>query len=205
MRVAAGILAAIGWFALALQLWLLLAVNDQAGIAIGESLVRFFSYFTILTNILAATVLTGAALGQRGTFFSRAGTQTAIASYITIVGLVYVTILRHLWAPTGPQWLADTLLHYAMPALYVLFWFFFVQKGTLNFRDSLWWLIFPFGYVALILARGAPSGFYPYPFIDVAKLGYQQVLLNSAGLFAVFAVCGLIYVALSRLLAKQNR
>jgi hypothetical protein len=202
MRLVAGLLAAIGWFALALQFRLVLGVNDAAGIAIGETLIRFFSYFTILTNVLAALVLTGTMLGHRGTFFSRPSVQAAIASYITIVGLIYVTVLRHLWAPQGLQWLADTLLHYAMPALYVLFWLVFARKETLSFRDILWWLIFPLTYITFVLIRGAPSGFYPYPFIDVSKLGYPQTFLNAAGIFLVFAVCGSIYVALSRRLAK---
>jgi hypothetical protein len=205
IRIVAAILSAAGWFALALQLRLILGVNAQTGVAIGETFVRFFSYFTILTNVLAALVLTGVTLGHRGTFLSRPAVQTAVASYITIVGLVYVTILRHLWMPAGPQWLADALLHYAMPALYVLFWLLFAQKEKLRFRDSLWWLAFPLGYVAFVLLRGAPSGFYPYPFIDVSQLGYPQVFLNAAGLFAVFALCGLIYVALSRRLAKETR
>jgi hypothetical protein len=202
MRLVAGLLAAIGWFALALQFRLVLGVNDAAGIAIGETLIRFFSYFTILTNVLAALVLTGTMLGHRGTFFARPSVQAAIASYITIVGLIYVTVLRHLWAPQGLQWLADTLLHYATPALYVLFWLVFARKETLSFRDILWWLIFPLTYITFVLIRGAPSGFYPYPFIDVSKLGYPQTFLNAAGIFLVFAVCGSIYVALSRRLAK---
>jgi hypothetical protein len=101
MRIVAAILAAIGWFALALQLRLILGVNAQTGIPVGETFVRFFSYFTILTNVLAALILTGVMLGHRGTFLSRPAVQAAIASYITIVGLVYVTILRHLWAPAG--------------------------------------------------------------------------------------------------------
>lgn len=204
MRLYAGILAAAGWFALALQLALLLRVNAGTGIGTAESIVRFLSYFTILTNILASLALTGTMLGHRGTFFSRPSVQTAIASYITIVGLVYFLILRHLWAPEGPQWLADTLLHYAMPALYVLFWLLFVPKGTLEWRDSFRWLLFPLCYVIYALAHGALSGFYPYPFIDASKLGYGRVFLNSAGMFVAFVIAGLAYVALSKLLARNR-
>lgn len=203
MRIVAGLLAAVGWFALALQFRLIFAVNIPAGVANAETVVRFFSYFTILTNVMAALVLTGTALGHRGTFFARPSVQTAVASYITIVGVVYGVILSGLWAPTGPQWLADRLLHYATPALYVLFWLFFVQKGTLQFRDSLWWLLFPLCYIVYVLARGSLSGFYPYPFIDVGKLGYSQVLINSAGMFVAFLVSGLVYVALGKLLARN--
>jgi len=36
------------------------------------------------------------------------------------------------------------------------------------------------------LWRGAGSGFYPYPFINVKQLGYQHVLLNASGLLLSF-------------------
>lgn len=202
MRPVAGILAALGWFALALQLRLVLGVNEAAGVAVGETLVRFFSYFTILTNTLAAAVLTGIMLGHKGTFLARPGVQTAVAVYITVVGLVYFLILRHLWQPQGPQWLADTLLHYAMPALYVLFWLAFVEKSGRRWRDSLRWLIFPAIYVCAVLARGVPSGFYPYPFIDANELTYLEIARNGAVLLAAFLLCGLVYVAISRMLSR---
>jgi hypothetical protein len=203
MRAVAGILAAIGWFALALQLRLILGGNDAAGIPAVETLVRFFSYYTILTNVLAALVLTGTVLAHRGTFFSRPSVQTAIAVYISVVGIIYVTILSSLWAPTGPQWLADNLLHHAMPALYVLFWLFFVTKGTLQWKSFLPWLIFPLLYVIVILARGSVSRFWPYPFLDADKLGWASVAQNCALMLALFAAVSLIFIALDRRLPKR--
>lgn len=203
MHVAAAILALVGWFALALQLWLILALTAQSGIGTGETLVRFFSYYTILTNILAALVLTGTALGRTGTFFSRPSVQTAVAVYITVVGIIYVTILSALWAPTGPQWLADNLLHHAMPALYVLFWLVFVVKGTLHWRSFLPWLLFPLLYVLAVLARGPSSQFWPYPFLNADKLGWQAVAQNCVLMFAFFVAVSLIYLWLDRVLARR--
>jgi hypothetical protein len=55
--------------------------------------------------------------------------------------LVYVTILRPLWAPQGAQWLADVLLHYGMPLGYLGFWLFLVRKTSLRWYDPLLWLI----------------------------------------------------------------
>lgn len=203
MRLMAGILAALGWSALILQFRLVLGVNASAGIGVGETLVRFFSYFTILTNTLAAVVLTGVMLGHTRTFLTRPKVQTAVAVYITVVCAVYFLILRHLWQPQGPQWLADTLLHYVMPALYVLFWLCFVRKDTLAWRDSLVWLVFPLAYLGAVLARGVPSKFYPYPFIDANELGYLEIAKNSAVLFAAFLLAGLLYVAVSRFLRRK--
>lgn len=204
MRIYAAIAAAIGWLAIALQFRLIVGVNLADGIPVYETVIRFFSYFTILINILAALVLTGTMLGHKDTFLSRPSVQTAAASYIAIVGIVYVTILSSLWAPQGAQWLADNLLHHAMPVIYVLFWIFFVPKGTLTWRDTLPWLIFPLIYVILVLARGSVSNFWPYPFLNVDKLGWAAVLRNCAAMFAFFVVMGLVFAGLDRSLAKSS-
>jgi hypothetical protein len=203
MRIIAGFLAALGWFALILQFRLLLGVNANNGIGPGESLIRFFSYFTILTNTLAASVLTSAMLGHTRTFLSRPKVQTAVAVYITIVASVYFLILRHLWQPQGPQWLADTLLHYAMPALYVGFWFAFVRKNGIEWRDSLVWLVFPLVYLCAVLARGLPSKFYPYPFLDANQLNYLEIARNSAGICLAFVAASLVFIAVARTLARR--
>lgn len=205
MRAIAGILAALGWFALVLQFRLVLGINAYAGIGIGETAVRFFSYFTILTNTLAASVLTSVMLGHVRTVLTRPTVQTAVTVYITIVCAVYFLILRHLWQPQGPQWLADTMLHYVMPVLYVLFWLCFARKDTIGWRDSLIWLLFPLAYLCAVLARGVPSKFYPYPFIDANELSYLEIARNSAVLLAAFLLTALLYVALSRLLARKGK
>jgi hypothetical protein len=49
-----------------------------------------------------------------------------------------------------------------------------------------------------VLARGAVSGLYPYPFVDVNVLGYGGVLVRAAVLFLVFLGMGLLVVAVGR-------
>ncbi len=49
-----------------------------------------------------------------------------------------------------------------------------------------------------ILARGAVSGLYPYPFVDVNVLGYGGVSPAAAGLMLVFLGMGLLVVAVAR-------
>jgi hypothetical protein len=62
-RMAAGLL---GWFALALQYGLILAGDFDTN-AITRT-INFFSYFTILTNILAALALTLPIIAPQYTF-----------------------------------------------------------------------------------------------------------------------------------------
>jgi len=200
MRIVAALAAALGWAALAGQLYLSLKAGAATGQATTETLLRYISFFTILTNILVALVLTQAARAPGCGVLGKPGIQAAAASYIIVVGLIYFAILRHTWAPTGLQWLVDLILHYAMPPIYLAFWLAFVPKGDgLNWTAPLRWLAYPAVYLVWILARGAVSGFYPYPFIDVRRLGYDGMALNALAVAGVFIAIGLIIVALARL------
>jgi hypothetical protein len=97
---------------------------------------------------------------------------------------------------------ADTIEHVVAPALYVIDLLVFVPKGTLQAKSVLTWMLFPFAYAAYSLMHGAVMGFYPYPFLDVAALGYEQVLLNMGVLIVVFAGLGLLLVGLDHVLGR---
>lgn len=97
------------------------------------------------------------------------------------------------------------LLHYVMPALYVLFWLAFVPKESLRWRDAPCWLIFPLLYVIAVLTRGSFANFWPYPFLETGRLGWSVVLLNCAAMLAFFALVALAYAGIARLLAKRAK
>jgi hypothetical protein len=59
-------------------------------------------------------------------------------------------------------------------------------------------VIYPLVYFAYSLLRGHLLAVYPYPFIDVEKLGYPQVFINAGGLLAGFVVIALLLIALDR-------
>lgn len=203
MRLFRIVAALAGWGALGLQYWLMVAGQPLAVAA--ERTVNFFSFFTILTNILVALALTVPAVAPRssaGRFLGGAGPRAAIAGWIFMVGAIYFLILRHLWQPSGLQWWADAALHYAMPALYLLDWFAFAPKAGLRWSDPLRWLGYPVAYSAWTLVHGAFSGWYPYPFADVAALGYAEVLINLGGMTALFLAVGLAVTALAKALAR---
>ncbi len=84
------------------------------------------------------------------------------------------------------------------PVLYFIDWVVFVPKGTLKFRSAFVWLLFPFAYAAYSLIHGAITGFYPYPFVDVSKLGYDKVLANMGALIFMFGGLGLLLIGLDR-------
>jgi hypothetical protein len=199
MRIYAAVGASLGWFALALQLYLMLI--QAPGPEKLTAVITYISFFTILTNILTALVLTAVALQpKRGwaQWLCRPSVQAATAVYIAIVGMIYQLLLRQLWNPQGAQWVADVLLHSIIPVGYVLCWLLFAPRAGLTWKDAVTWLTYPGVYLVYTLARGAVSGLYPYPFVDVKVLGYGGVFARAAGLLLVFLGMGLLVVAVGR-------
>lgn len=195
--VSALLVAAVAWLAVGFQ-WYLTE----------ESLTNFFSYFTILCNLLIAVTLTCATLlpgSGVGQYFSRVSVQTAVALYIFIVGLVYNLVLRGIWQFTGLQLLVDNVLHVVTPILYLLYWFLFVPKGRLHWRDSLDWVYFPLAYLVYSLIRGPMVHWYPYPFLNAGKLGYPAVFLNITVILVAFFVAGFVLIAINKALGKRNK
>lgn len=169
-----------GWFALILQYVLMV----QGGWTLFAT-VNFLSYFTILSNLLAALALT-LPLFMPSAFHS-ASLRTAVALYMAVTGLIYSTVLQGLWAPQGWAFVADALLHYVMPALYLVDWAFFADKRELRYRDVPRWLVFPALYAVYSLLRGSLADWYPYPFLDAGKLRYETVAINAALVVTLFA------------------
>jgi hypothetical protein len=167
-----------------------------------ETTVRFFSYFTILTNSLVAVYFSYLAYKRykHHTFSPQDfGILTAITVYITIVGLVYQVLLRHTWSPAGLQKLVDEMLHSVNPVLVVIYWFMNKNGSVLNYKQLGSWLIYPLVYLVYVLIRGHFSGFYPYPFLDVTNLGYQNVVINSIGMTLFFVSVSALFVRITKL------
>lgn len=202
MRAYLAFVALVGWFALIAQFYLIIANRSTS---VPETIIRYFSFFTILTNIIVAlcsTILSFSPGSRWGRYFSSSSTLTAITIYITVVGLVYNIILRNLWAPQGLQKLVDELLHTAIPLLFILFWVIWVPKKQLQWHYIPAWLIYPAIYSLYIFIRGAFSNYYPYPFMDVATLGYTKVIINSGLLLVVFLVFSAIPVTIAKIAGR---
>lgn len=197
--------ALVVWFGLLLQYYLI--VQGQTGATFAARTVNFFSYFTILSNLLAATALSAPVVAPSswlGRYFSKPAVRSGTVLYTTVTAATYIVILASLWKPQGLQWVADTTLHYVTPALFLLDWLFFTPKGSLTWRSALPWLLFPLAYGVYSLVRGPLSGFYPYPFLDVGHIGLARVLVNMALMSAFFALLGLGFVFLDGLLKRRR-
>ncbi|VVO08956.1 Pr6Pr family membrane protein [Pseudomonas fluorescens] len=193
--------AFLGWAGLSIQLYLIFYLRWSIEASLLGGLVSFFSYFTVLTNTLVATVLTCELTPRESAarrWFLQPGVSSGIAVSMALVGLAYSLLLRHLWHPEGWQFLADELMHDVMPLLFLGWWWCCVPKGTLRLGHIALWLIYPLVYFAYALLRGHLLAAYPYPFINVDKLGYPQVFINAGGLLVGFVGIGVLVIGLDR-------
>jgi hypothetical protein len=195
-------LALLAWFAVLLQFWLSINSALQDGRGFGSGLVSFLGFFTILTNILVCISLTMPLIAPEsaaGRFFARSEVIAGVATSIVFVGLAYYFLLSNLFHPQGPQWLANALLHYVIPTLYLLYWWFTTSKRALRFTHAVIWGAYPTVYLVYALIRGRIIGSYPYGFIDAGRIGYEKTLINGVGLLMAFILIGLLLVGLGRI------
>jgi hypothetical protein len=195
-RLSALALALIALAALGLQFWLSGATPGLEPWTIRAwDLLR---YFTILTVGLVAVLMLCEALG-RGV---SANWQACALLSILMVGVIFQIVLAPPDPLNGLAWWPDFAFHAAIPVLTLLWWSVWGAR-PLTLKGLPLWLLWPVAYCAYALIRGAVEGRYPYFFLDVGQFGVGQVLLNIAGLVAVFATAGLLIWRAARLLPRS--
>ena len=127
------VFALIGWSTLILQYGL--HYVGRGGLSPFEQMLNYFSYFTILTNIAAATLLTLPVVARDrpiGRWASAPGVRTAATMFIMVVGLAYHFLLAATWDPQGLLYPVNMILHYVMPLAMTVDWLVFTPKGRLR-------------------------------------------------------------------------
>ncbi|MCC0024840.1 MAG: Pr6Pr family membrane protein [Hyphomicrobiaceae bacterium] len=191
-RITAWIGFVIGLAALLLQFAITIPASMETGRTALASVIFYFSFFTILTNIFVVLVYLGAMVkGQSWlTPFRRPWVRGMAAASITLVMGFYAAVLADLWKPEGLFWLCDVALHYLSPILYLIWYALWNRTGTLKYDRITRMLSYPVAYLIYVLFRGEIVGEYPYPVLDVQAHGYLQIAINIAGLLVVYlAIC----------------
>lgn len=185
-KAGAALIAIVCWAGLAVQF----SATYGAQHDIATSLWILARFFTILTNLLVAVTMTNIAIGRRVSPFILGGLTLAIL----LVGVVYALLLAGLHELQGPALVADVLLHKVSPVLMALWWLLFAPRAKLKWSAPFWWGIYPLLYFGYALARATIDGKYPYPFMDVGKIGWLQTALNALGIAMAFILAGLLLV-----------
>ncbi len=169
------------------------AIAYQAWLIIDSGLfrpLRFFAFFTILSNLFGAFLWLWLAVRWRA-----ARTRTddllrgASVLYLIVTFIVVVVLLSGAELSLSNA-LVDIIVHKLFPVLVVIDWLVDPPETDLRMQDVLLWLIFPLIWVGLTLIRGAADSWYPYPFLDPDNGGYRSVAYHVVAIFA-----GLLVVA----------
>lgn len=166
------------------------------------SIVRYLSYFTMCSNIMVALTSLPLALGRPLGPVMRVLRLDAVPCII-VTGVVHWFLLRPDIPPTGPAWLADWLLHIAVPIAMPLVWLLCGPRGLIGRREVLASCLFPVVYALWTFAHGALTGWYPYGFIDVGAIGWGPALQMSGLVFVAVAVLILLTWGVDRLLGRR--
>jgi hypothetical protein len=169
---------------------------------------NFFTFFTILSNLLAIAVfLEGGRRQLAGHPPVPDLWRGAAVVYMTITYLVFAVLLRDMQEQlqTHVGWV-DSVLHRVMPIAVMADWLIEPPHAPIAFRRAVGpWLAFPLAWTAFTLIRGEIDGRYPYPFLDPANGGYVSVALYSIAILALFlAVVWLVAWAGTALRARRR-
>lgn len=194
---AAGI-AAIGWAALTIEFDRSVVASLAKGRSLAEALFLYFRFFTNLTNIGIAALMSvtvACRLTQQQQPVARLFNAGLV--YILVTGVTYEFMLRSHWSPAGLQYWTDLAVHDIVPILTLIFWIAFAPRDGTHWRDALLMTAYPAMFFAMTLAAGALGEGYPYNFLNVDNLGLGNVLLVALVFLAIFYVLGLVATALS--------
>ena len=164
-------------------------------ISLGNSVVNFFSFFTIQSNIIGAVAITIAALAgpaARGSIWL-SQLRGAATLYMGITGMIFSLLLSGADVQTPIPWV-NSILHYVFPLFIVIDWLVDRSVRPLAFRQGLVFLVYPVAYGAYSLIRGPIVDWYPYPFLDPRVHGYlyvvvMMVFVAIVGLALAWVLC----------------
>lgn len=153
-----------------------------------ERLVRLFSYFTILSNVLVCVValLLAVRPDRDGQLFRVARLDAILC--IAVTGIVYNAVLRGLVELSAAGAVSNLLLHVLSPLAVVVGWVLFGPRPRIDRSTIGWSLVAPLAWIAYTFVRGEIVGWYPYPFLDAAENGYASALLSTLVVAVVFLV-----------------
>lgn len=181
---------------------------------IPTTIANFFSFFTILSNLMGALALLAAVIW----FFMRpshetrepAGVAVALAAattYLFITGVVYNLLLRgYPTADDHVAW-ANEIVHVVAPLFLLIDLFVAPTRRALPRRSALVILAVPIIWIAYTLLRGplvvnpttGVAFWYPYPFLNPNGVnGWGGVIAYVIGIALTFAIVASIVVWVGR-------
>lgn len=180
----------------------------------------FFCFYTNVSNLLV--LLYFALLAPRLYASARLRALIPHAEFSLMMSIMLTfMVFHHLLSPAIYREMKDAprdrefaivfadnfIIHYLVPFLVLAYWVLCSPgKRTLSLSDALLWTFVPLGYLVYIFLSAPLRGNieesdspYPYPFLNVRRLGVRRVAGACALLYGACAVAGLVVIALTQL------
>ncbi len=169
-------------------------------------IIEYFSYFTVLSNILITAVfiyigITPDKKNKKSHLFHKVYGPAVL--YMCITGIVYWTILHGgKQLTTDVEWIT-LVLHGFMPIAVVIGWIIFPPRPNYSWKVVFTWLIFPSIFVIYTLTRGLFVNWYPYPFLNPNIGGYNGVAIWTIGILTGAFIVGQILRWISKIILPK--
>jgi hypothetical protein len=187
-----------------------LAAYGVAGACVQYGAGESLRYFTLLSNILVGAV-TLYLLVERLVAWGGNGGRRRASAYLRGMAMLSISVtcivFNVMLAPQidEPLGFENYVLHVIVPVGFVLDWLLFAPKGMFRFPHIALWIVPAVAYEVIVLVAAIWTGFYPYPFLDVAEIGGGWVAIWTVVLLIGFSILGAIYVAADKLMGRRAR
>lgn len=185
----------------------LAALVVQLNVSI-EFAADFFSYFTILSNVLAMILFLffGLTTGKRIEHRKKLDTlRAAVTTYMAITGIIYWTILvKNPGAPAAYPWITITA-HGIMPIAVVIEWLLLPPIAKIKLKKAFLFLLFPVLFVIYTEIRGPLVNWYPYFFLNPEKVTYTQMSKYIIGILVLTYIVSLVILSVGNKLQKTSK
>lgn len=138
---------------------------------IKESPINYFSYFTILSNLLAGIIFILLFFKPISDFW-----RGFVVLCMTITSLGFIVLLRGNNDSLLPG--ISLLFHYIAPMLVVIDWLL-IPSQKITIKQIALWLLFLLFYLLYSLIRGFVTHWYPYNFLDETNVGVHGVIIYT--------------------------
>ena len=176
----------------------ILATEQFGSVLSGAS--HLYQFFTILTNTLVFFVMASIAYGKAP---HRVVIHATVVSIVG-VGIIFHALLSQFGAQDGLDGLGNLITHTIVPISSFAWWVVYSEKAVVQWRDAFFSLIWPSAYCFYALIRAEFSGFYPYSFIDLQKLGWGGLAQSVFFLSLAFLALALLTIGYARIANKRT-
>ncbi len=186
---------------LSLLIFIALIIQSLELIETGSSLVNFFSYFTILSNVFAAVLFLMLAFNvNKSALIDHLKGSATLYMLITLLGFIVL-----FGGDKGflLSWV-NIVFHYLAPIVVLIDWILFPISTKISFKSALVWTVPPTLYFIYCLVRGVITSWYPYPFLDPERIGGYLNVFTYFIFITIFGILG-IYLLLKISKSVHNR